>query len=412
MIVAAVHLASLASLFTAVQGALVVSESSRGIARSAVVTQGTDYDADLRPTVDFRLHSGKDELVLAYDPLLTLRSFSSPSDRAFTVLHNGLLRLALNGHDYHLTLSQTGSYGSQSFTALRAAALMNPGATLGTGGPRLDLIPSSTSVVKVASEESVATFVYDWTRRLHQGLTASYGIGGGRDAAAQAILPRLKTANAATFVDWQLARTDDLGANLDGAHVTTSNGQTHLTLALTAGWGHQFSKGFSTRLTGGATGVRSVTAGTVHRKVLPTGALSASLDFVRVKGLVWTFTANGGLGPVLNNLTGDLQQRAFGAGTFLVQVGDLRFSAGGDIGQTIPRSDPQAVRLIGVGATAAYSPAKMVDITAEYRSAWQSSLNPMAPPASGMVMNPALGSLPRQWIALVGVTVRSPTLTF
>jgi hypothetical protein len=47
-----------------------------------------------------------------------------------------------------------------------------------------------------------------------------------------------------------------------------------------------------------------------------------------------------------------------------------------------------------------YTPATFIDLSAEYRSAWQSAHDPM------------IASLPRQWVALVGVTLRAPPLRF
>jgi hypothetical protein len=401
VIPAALHLASVAGLWAAIQGTVAVSSSTRGSARSGFGSAGTTgYDLDETPIVALTLASGKTSLSLGYNPQLTVHDIFRPADRTVSTLHAAHAAFSFGGPGYQFTLSETGSIGTQSFTGLRTTAL-DPSAPVSPTTPQLDLLPS-VQTVRTASLSSGASFDYEWTRRLRSSASASYAVSGGRGQEARAILPRQKTAGGSLSTDYLFTRADHVGGQLMLSNAITSGPDKHeyLTLTGTGNWSHEFQKGIAGQLTLGAYGTRALNPGlTPYYSVSSTGALSGSVDFVRRRGLVVSLAAGASVAPVINSLSGILQRRVQGTGTFRVQVDDLSATAGGDAAQTLPLSDHSATRIFGVSAGVGYSLAKFIILNADYRTARQSSRDRAA-------------DLQRQWTATVGVTLLAPPVKF
>jgi hypothetical protein len=400
VILAALQLASVAGVWFSLQGAVNVAAAIRGSARNALDGHGTEYDVEGAPLLDLSLRSGRDELALGYSPTFTLRSAFRDEQRAFTILHNAFGRFVLAGPQWRLTLGQTLSFGDLSFATLRTPISLDPAAPRDPTAPRIDLIPTDRFVA-VLSETTSAQFALDWTRRLRSALGASYSISGGRGARAQMLMPRIKTATAELTTDYDLGHGDALGAGSTLSNIRTSNGHEYWLLGLFGRANHQFSTGLSGQLILGATGVRREDElHRTHTTVEPTGAATLTIEFVHERDLAASLALGASLAPAVTGLTGELQQRAQGSTTFLLQIDEVRFSATADASQTLPADDPHAARIIGAAAGVTYTPAPFIDLVAEYRSAWQSAHDPM------------IASLPRQWIASVGVTLRAPTVHF
>src|SRR5690606_9738877 len=90
----------------------------------------------------------------------------------------------------------------------------------------LDFVPRA-AVVDVADAETSATLEYLWSRRWSSEFRASFGISGGADAAAQAMLPRQRITELEASLDHRLTPRDTLSTGLTVAQIWTSNGYDH-----------------------------------------------------------------------------------------------------------------------------------------------------------------------------------------
>jgi hypothetical protein len=399
--VVGLHLAWVASLWTAVQTTATVSDETRASVHSRLVGPGSEQDVDQNPALGLAITSGKYlGLSLAYTPLISIHDVSRPDERATTFLHNGSVALMMSGSDYHLSLSQRASFGTQSFATLQPPAI-DPNAPVNPTMPHLELIPA-VQTAPIVSLGSRAGFDYNWNRQWQSGLSAFYSVSGGRGAEAQKTLPLVKSYGAAATTGVVLSRDDRMGVNVNVGKSETSGLQhgNYVTLMASMGWSHQFWRGFSGQLTLGGYGDRSTNPGFTPRYTLSTtGLLALSVDFVRQRNFAIWAAVGGSVVPAINQLTGALERRFQGTGGLFAQVDQLTFNVGGDVTESLPQSDPQAVRLFGFNGGVRYLPSPLITISAEYRTAWQSARDPLL--SRGQV-----------WSALVGVALRAPPTKF
>jgi hypothetical protein len=401
LIIAALTLAQLAGLWAGFNGALAVSASSRGMARNADVGTGTRYDVDTTPTAGLSLSWGKSfGATVGYSAQVTMRDASdADNSRATVLMHSASAGLHMSGPDYQLALNQSVAWGTLTFATLRLTPPM-------AGGPaplpssNVDFLPP-TRTTRVFNETTGATFGYDWDKRWRTILGASYGISGGRDPMAQAVLPRQKMATVSLGADYLLTHRDHLAFTPTFVDTHVSTGSEYMTLTAPISWRRIFSPTSSARLELGPQGVRSLEPGLTPRyTVLVTGTVAATNDLYKRRNLVVSSALAAGLAPSVNGLNGSYQQRAQGSGILSALFYKFTVSVGGDAAQTLPVSDKRAVRLLGFSANASYSPFEYFDINMGFRQAWQTS------------HDMPVGAASHLWTAFVGVGVRAPALRF
>jgi hypothetical protein len=408
----AVQVASLASLWVAWQGNLGVSANSRGGARSGVGDMGqatVGYDVDAGVGLGLALRESRFNLSLGYGPSFTVRDVNG-RDRALLVMHGGSLNLGFGGRGYALGLSQSLSVGTTSFRGLRTTPV-DPMAMPNPTMPRVDLVPT-VETAKVFNSSTNANFNYQWDPRLSSGAGAAYSISGG-SGAAQTAYPQVRTAMGSLSTGYLMSGRDTFGLQAAFARITTKGGTSmtapmgplvmspdFLYWTLTSGldWSHKFSTTTRGSLSGGAFGYSTTTPGhTPLYSLALTAAGTIDTQLMRVAG----FTINGGVGtgvaPAVNQLNGTMQQRVQGTGRVSATMARFSINASADGAQSFPTGDPNAIRLLGVGAGLGYSPAQFVDLSADYRSTWQTS---------------GAASIPRLWVVFVGIGVRAPPLRF
>jgi hypothetical protein len=227
------------------------------------------------------------------------------------------------------------------------------------------------------------------------------------------VLPQQKTANAEASLEHDLAPGQTGKLSLVADNIRTSNGQgqgvDYTALGLRLGWGRTLVRGATLFLQGGVVGGLHErqggdgAMGPPGRSTIfhPTAAANLSLPLVRSRGLEVSLGWGAGLSPQVTSLSGEVQQRVEGATTLSVRILERTTAAATcDVVQTLPIDDPREARLVGAGLNVAHKVAELVDLNAGYRSAWQHS------------RDPSVGSLPRQWFAYLGVSLRAPPLKF
>ena len=399
MLPAALHLASVASLWAALQGTVGVSASSRAGARSAQFGEtSTGYDVDLGTGIGVSLTEARFNLSLGYGPNLTLRDVAG-DQRTSQVMHGAYLSSGYAGRGYSLTLSESLSFGTTSFRGLRTAPL-DPMAMPNPMTSRVELVPG-VETVKVFNESTRGTFNYKWDPRVDSTLGAGYSITGGSGSNTQVVYPQIRTASAETSTGYNMSGYDSTGLSLSFSRTTTHGGTTqagptapamrspdylYYSAGLSLSWAHRFSTVTTSSLSVGAAGYNTRQPGfTDYYSLALTGG--GNIDALLVRGPGYTLTGGlgGSVGPQVNQLGGQMQRRASGTGRTNLALGDFSINANGDVAQTIPTSDPAAIRLISVRVGASWAPARLVDVNAEYRNTWQT-------------VNGA--SIPRLWVCV------------
>jgi hypothetical protein len=431
---AALHLASLAGLWSALQGTVTVSETSSGRARGGGGESDSSYDVDLSPSLGVAMHHGPTHGGVGYTPSLTVRNLDDEQDRTTVVLHTAYANLGWERSGFSANLSQSASIGTQSFTNLILNQPTDPTVMAPPTMSRFDLIPRRETV-RVANETTALSLGYAWDHRWHSGLTASYGISGGLDAQAQETLPRFKNATVALTTEYTLSRLDRMGVVVSGGNYrshrtcepwagnavrpadpdlctappdamtgvqpepTIFRDQDYWTASGMGTWNHQFARGIAGELSLGLAFVRARDLeGNTRSTPQFTGNASGTVDLMRTRHDSVVLTFGGSITPVPNILTGSLQQRAQATAGLTSTLDKLHMAFGVDAAQTLPQDARDASRLFGATANVGYSPARLVTISAEYRNFWTSTY--------------LAGPIPRQWTASLLVTVAAPPLTF
>jgi hypothetical protein len=409
VIAAALPLVSAASLWAAFQGTVVVSATSRGNTRNgdlrggatpgAVTTGPTAYDLDAAPSAALAMDFGRTEASFGYTPLFTARNAFDDVNRVTLVLHSGYAGVVHAGRGYRLSLTQGGAIGTQSFTTLVTTPI-NPSAMPSPTMSRIDVLPP-VQTVRTMSSSTVASLGYDLTGRLRSSLSASYTIAGGLGATAQMTLPQNKTAGAFLELDYRLSRAHQFGTGLNFTSTAMSNGFEYLVLAVPLEWTYQLRAGSQLSAGTGVMGIRTIEPFRTPRYTLAiTGQGAGSTDLYRKRGMALTAAVGASIAPAVTALTGVMQQRLSGTAALVFTWQRLTVTVNGDGSQSIPTDDPSSYRILGIGASASYSPFELMDLSTGYRSAWQTAQDPRIP------------SLPRQWNAYVALTLRAPPVRF
>jgi hypothetical protein len=424
---ASAHMAATfaAGLLTALHGAATVSDTTSVSARPSNAgacldaTGGaaaqTPVDLDNRPAIQLGLTMPEVNVSLGYAPIFSVRSAFDDRQRTSLVLHSGYLTAGYGTHRFQVSLGVSGTLGTQSFTRLITAPV-NPAAPVDPTRSQIDFLPP-VQAVDVLTTTVGGGVGYQWSHRWNSTLSAAYSVAGGRGEEAQALLPQSKVISAGVSTGFAATPIDQLTSNLTGTNTRTSNNNEYTGLQLGVSWGHRLSPTAASQLTLGTSAYRAVNglgcsdAGaamaptmaivcTRETTVYPTAAGALSMGLLRERD----FNVGLGLGasvvPAVTALTGRLQQRVQGTATVSATIlEDSTVALSFDSAQTVPR-DEHEVRVIGVGITVGHRLSKLVDVTAGYRTAWQQS------------NDPALGELPQQWSAFLGLSLRAPPLAF
>jgi hypothetical protein len=407
-VITLVHLASAASLWAAFQGTVGAGATTRGGARSGNTQFGADYDVDVIPGAGLSANEGHFSVSLGYAPSFNFRSLGSV-DQATNVLHTGYLRLGYDEHGFSLSLTQSVAAGTMAFRGLRGAPV-DPKTAPSPITSGVDLVPAN-QVQRVLNESTGAAMGYRWDPRLTTGLSAGYAIGGGWGAEAQATLPQIRTATGNLTNGYQITTEDIVGIDLGGSNIRTKGGTLvingpsgpilspqfeYWTASLILNVKHRFSPLSTGSLAGGAFGYTSSIPGQTRLYSLAiTGSGFYDTQLMREGRWVLTGGGGAGVGPTVNTLTGQMQRRVQGTGRLTATRQEFSLNASADGSQSI--GDKQATGLVGVGVGSGYAVTKYLDLSLDYRNAWQTT---HASPVTHI------------WTVFLAMSVKAPPVRF
>jgi hypothetical protein len=409
-VITLVHLASAASLWAAFQGTVAGGATTRGGARQGNTQFNADYDVDVIPGAGVSANEGRLNVSLGYAPMFNFRNVGSGNEDTI-VLHNGYFRLGYDERGFNVALTQSASLGTMAFRGLRVAPI-DPKAPPDPTVSRVDPVPVN-QVQRVMNLSTGLSAGYRWDARLNSGASGYYSVGGGWGAEARKTLAQIRTIGGGISTSYQLTGTDSTGADLNASDIRTHGGLLqvdatgqpvpspdfeYMTLNLNLNWRHRFSALSTGSLSGGAYGYSSTPPGRTRLYTVAIAA-SGSYDTQLAREGRWVFSggAGAGVGPTVNSLSGQIQQRVQGSGRLTASLMELSITAIADGTQSFPVDDPQAIRVVGVGVGAGYAVTKFMDLGLDYRNAWQST--PVSP-------------VTHMWTAFLTMSLRAPPVRF
>jgi hypothetical protein len=313
------------------------------------------------------LHARKDVYTLAYLPQLSFLDVNDVT-RAATFLNAGLAAAEWNWPRARLSLTESASYGRESFASLAAvtpgtAAPPSSGTSQGQPAP-----PPTTQLVPVAEtffyESSVTTLASSvrlrpWTLLASIGYRVSGGTGQTATPSAMATTATTTTAaaaDAATFplqkgpvgeasADYAATPRDHLITDLKGTEASFSNGPDDLLVDLEERWTQRWSRATDTLLAGGVAETRERQATTVPYVFAADPVAEATVTEHIGRGRdQFQVRLDARLAPVINPLVGSVDENVQGSLTtgwthrrLLVQVLAIA-------GETVDQGAPTAYR--------------------------------------------------------------------
>jgi hypothetical protein len=348
-----------------VAGTVTVSDSSALYVRGDFELQQVTLGFENAPRVDVGLELRRLRLELGYGPRFVAANIASPGEPFFLLLHEAAATLRYGGKRGQLALGQSLALGEQYLAKLPQTTAVDPIAPPD---------PTTSRVTPLANTQSLRTrahftsgiAAYSLTRRHQMEGSASYAVGGGADAAARALQPRLRTVAVGTGLRYRVTRRDDLVTTGTAYRSVTSNGFEHWVGTLGESWSSRLSARTTSSLALGIGYRDSQGPDKRTRSPLPVGSasLSHALRIVHSRG---SLAAGVALAPNVNALTGELQTVVQGSVSGGLQKRDLALELMLDALQSVPGDATRATRVIGGGVRATQQVARWVSLFAGVR---------------------------------------------
>lgn len=283
-------------------------------------------------------------LTLSYAPQLTLVDIGGRENPVALALWQGLdARLTLRRPRSEWTFSESASIGQQVVTG--APPILGAPPTLNPGQPKVDLQPDS-DMLEIASTHTAAAFMYHWSPRWQTGVSAGFDLTGGLTAEDQRALPQQRGITAGLSLGHELTQAIQLSSSLTGSLTTTSNGFTHHVADLIGSWVERWAPDSNYTINLGAVAWSTLERGEhAGDGVVPAGGLSVS-HALRMASARATLQAGAGFSPLINPLTGDLQDRVYASASARMEGSRRSATLSFDLGQTLPVDEPDAAGFV------------------------------------------------------------------
>lgn len=355
---------TLAYVVCAPAGTLVLSDAARVSVRDPQVDGPAVMDVENAPRVDLSLAYPTLTLSAAYEPRFAWLDVLGPDAPPTQLLHSAVLGASLRRPRYSLSLTQSATLGSRSFTTGLFTALDNaqgidagdmnagdddpmPASISGDSSTPItvELLPGA-DVVRVASAETTATLRYLLSRRWTSELETSLGFSGGADATARRYLPGQRVGRLSGSLSFAHTRRDDLATGLSGERILVSNGYEHWLVSLMETWVMRWSPNSRSEIGMGAAFQDGTSPdGSRLTAWLPVGTARVA-HAIPMREVSASFEGSVGYSSALNTLVGTLQRRV--QGTVQASLAAERTSLTLLLGaaQTVPVNEPDAARII------------------------------------------------------------------
>jgi hypothetical protein len=250
------------------------------------------------------------DLGIAYLPQLNFRNMTEGGER--DLLHGGELSGIFRWRRVTLSLLESASYGTRSFSPLSAPP---SGSRPVTTPPREIALSGSVSYV---SSETTLTSTLLLTRRSTLNLSTSYFIRGGTNEAARSIFPQTKGIRESVGLDRAVTRQDTLATSLEGTAQSAEGAdqtdpvQTQ-TVALGETWRRRWSRATASDVRVGV-GLSSSTESDDNPSFYPNSSATLTHRIAQARRSTVDLAATASVDNVVDPLTGGADTRAVVSG--------------------------------------------------------------------------------------------------
>lgn len=270
------------------------------------------------------------------------------------ILHRGRGELVWSTEKTEgLSLSEDFSVGEMSFS-------LQNGTPPPTFDPRLAAIQS----IPYLSSLTTAAFFKQLEPRLRLDAAAHYTLSGGRDAAAQALLPREQGPSTEVGLQYAATRSDTLELQTSGIYTRLTTGTATGIGNLLLGLRKNLGDGLELRVAGGPSVAHtksSARAGvTVGTRVAGSGIVTVTQQFP-MRGHTLSASVNAAAIPVIDPFSGGAVERASGgAGLAYTFTPEIRFAASGSVARDL---DSRPAGALGAEASLSFVPGRSFALT-------------------------------------------------
>jgi hypothetical protein len=378
----------LAALLTtlALTDTLEVSDRTEVRVRVPGTVAAAALDVETAPTVRLTLGSRRFRVTLDEAPRLTLTEVGRAVQPAF--FNGGEARVAWLGLLARLSLDETAGYGRVDF----ASSPVVPGTPALPPSvspiPGLSFIPYESSATTLTSTLTL--------RRWAVTTSVGYELAGGATADARSLLPLETGPSGEARADYAFARRDHAVLALSASETTFSSGPEDVLFVPTLGYRHLWSRTIETTLSLGVGEARArisaLSAETFDAHPVVEGVLERRTGADRQLDA----RASVRLGPVVNRLYGDVEERVEATLATSYRAGRLTAHAFASGSRSVPSSGPYATSLFAGELGTAYGATRVVAVDGGVRCIWQ--------------RQDATGAAFAQGTLFIGVTLLAPPL--
>ncbi len=359
-------------------------EDSVGL-RARLAADVVSLDAEMDPGLTLALRQKRAAWTLGYYPRLALNDFSGSPPGSPSISHTLSAQASIAFRRAQLTLSQSGSYGTQNLRvpALFAAPVPEPAPEAPDAMLPTDPNPAPPPIlaqptlitaaydgpIRYANSSSSAALGHVLSRRLTLSETVGYSFGSGLNAPARVLYPRQDQVGAGVSLGTIVSRTDTLTSALN-AQLTTTNKTDARILSGAEFWAHRFSSTVNGDIGAGLAYTESVDPAGSLTSVLPVGSVSVSLQQPR-RRVRHSVSLSLGVAPQVDRVSGTIDSRATWSLTGVRTRGPLTLSLNSAGTSSLDQNSANRFLALGGTAQAGYAVTEEFSGALSVGSTWQ-----------------------------------------
>jgi len=364
--------------------ALSFSVEDSAALRSRLAADVVSLDAEMDPGLTLALRQKRVAWTLGYYPQLTLNDFAGSPPGSPSVTHTVNAQSSIAFRRAQLTLSQSGSYGTQNLRvpAIFAPPVPEPAREAADAMPAADpnealaILAQPTLItaaydepIRYANSSSSVALGHVLSHRLTLSETLGYSFGSGLDTSARALYPRQDQVGAGVSLGTIVSRNDTLTSSLSAQLTTTKNTNARI-LSGTESWSHRFSPTVNGDIGAGLAYTESVDPAGNPTSVLPVGSVSVSLQQPR-RRVRHSVSLSLGVAPQVDRVSGTIDSRATWSLTGVRTRGPLTLSLNSAGTSSLDENSANRFLALGGTAQASYAVTEEFSGALSVGSTWQ-----------------------------------------
>jgi hypothetical protein len=303
------------------------------------------------------------EIAAAY----SFRLIPDTATESVAPFHAADLRYAYATPRFIFLLSDSFGIGDQVFDGVPRLSALNalaPPAANNIAGPTTPVLATPATIdntvlpsrqtLPFVTDRAIAAVSYRIDRRLQLTTQAGYLIYGGLDRDARRYLTLQQIADGSVSVAYAASSRVTLLTSLLGAHGWNSLHDDYVILTVSETLNYRWTR--ATNVSAGLGVSSSVTDSPARQAKLgntPVGSLGVA-HTLRARDVIGTLSATLAYVPLVDAISGRVQNRLLGTGVASVASGNVRAGINLGMSQVVPTDDPDAVTVLSASLFSGY----------------------------------------------------------